>query len=345
MKKIKIISAILVFFLIAAGSNLVFADGGNRNGTAGAVQLLIPVGPRGIAMGSATLANSKGIESIFWNPANLSRGSKSTEVLFEHMNYIADIGVQYGAIKTSIEGFGTLGFHIKTLDIGEIPVTTADFPDGIGRTYTPQFFTIGATYSVMLSDRISVGVTCNYISEKIEFASATGLGFNIGLSYSDLANLKGLNFAIAMKNFGGNMKYDGSGLLVLADANGYLRPEQYYKIEAAPFELPSSVQFGLSYHYDINKLNAIEAAIQFENANFWGDMYSGGLEYAYDDMVFLRFGYHVSPTLIKLENGFEISGGVGFKYNFSGVDIGVDYAYHDHDTFSGNHVFSLYLGL
>ncbi|MBN2572657.1 MAG: PorV/PorQ family protein [Ignavibacteriales bacterium] len=345
MKKIKVISAILVFFLIAAGSNLVFADGGERNGTAGSVQLLIPVGPRGIGMGSGTLANSKGIESIFWNPANLSRGSKSTEVMFEHMSYIADIGIEYGAIKTSVEGFGTIGFHIKTLDIGEIPVTTSDFPDGIGRTYTPQFFTIGATYSIMLSDRISVGLTCNYISEKIEFVSATGLGFNIGLTYSDLANLKGLNFAIAMKNFGGNMQYDGSGLLVLADANGYLRPEQYYKIEAAPYELPSSVQFGLSYHYDINKQNAIEAAIQFENANFYGDMYHGGFEYAYDNMVFLRFGYQVSPTLIKAENVFGLAGGIGFKVNVGGMALGVDYAYRDAKVFDGNHIFSLYLGL
>ncbi|MBN1638929.1 MAG: PorV/PorQ family protein [Ignavibacteriales bacterium] len=345
MNKIKIISAILVFFLIAAGTNLIFADGGDRKGTAGAVQLLIPVGPRGIAMGEATLANSYGIESIFWNPANLSRGGKNTEVMFEHMSYIADIGVEYGAIKTYVDGFGTIGFHIKTLDIGEIPVTTSDFPDGIGRNYTPQFFTIGATYSIMLSDRISVGLTCNYISEKIEFASATGFGFNIGLTYSNLANLKGLNFAIAMKNFGGNMKYDGSGLLVLADAQGYLRPQQYYKIESAPFELPSSVQFGLSYRFDINKQNAIETAIQFENSNFWGDMYHGGLEYAYDDMVFLRFGYHVSPNLNKLENGFEIAGGAGFKYNIGGLCVGVDYAYRDNDTFSGNHVFSLYLGL
>jgi hypothetical protein len=36
-------------------------------------QLLIPVGPRGIAMGEANLAACLWVESIFWNPAGVAK--------------------------------------------------------------------------------------------------------------------------------------------------------------------------------------------------------------------------------------------------------------------------------
>mgnify|MGYP003556082330 CR=1 FL=1 len=49
----------------------VYAGGGNRTGTGGAAQLLIPVGPRGIAMGEANLAVGHGIESIFFYQCNV----------------------------------------------------------------------------------------------------------------------------------------------------------------------------------------------------------------------------------------------------------------------------------
>lgn len=60
----------------------VYAGGGNRTGTGGAAQLLIPVGPRGIAMGEANLAVAQGIESIFWNPAGVANMQNSTSVMF-----------------------------------------------------------------------------------------------------------------------------------------------------------------------------------------------------------------------------------------------------------------------
>ena len=50
----RIIKLISVFILTLAISN-VFAEGGERTGTAGASELLIPVGPRGIAMGESNL--------------------------------------------------------------------------------------------------------------------------------------------------------------------------------------------------------------------------------------------------------------------------------------------------
>ena len=80
MKKTKIYLLLFTALLFTATS--LFAGGGKRNGTAGASQLIIPVGARGIAMGGATLTNSYGIESLHWNPANLSRSTSATSAAY-----------------------------------------------------------------------------------------------------------------------------------------------------------------------------------------------------------------------------------------------------------------------
>ena len=126
----------------------VYAGGGNRTGTGGAAQLLIPVGPRGIAMGEANLAVAQGIESIFWNPAGVANMGNSTSIMFSHMSYIADIGVEYGAVSTNFEGFGVLSLSLKSLSIGDILVTTTSDPDGLGGAkFSPQMLTAGLSYS------------------------------------------------------------------------------------------------------------------------------------------------------------------------------------------------------
>ena len=84
-----------------------------RNGTAGAQELLIPVGARGLSLSGSYVAGLEGVESIYYNPAGLALMDKSVEVLFSHTTYIADIGISYAAIGTRFEGFGTLGFTYK----------------------------------------------------------------------------------------------------------------------------------------------------------------------------------------------------------------------------------------
>ena len=86
--------------------------------------------------------------------------------MFSYMSHIADIGVTYFGVSTNLEGFGTVAVTLKSLAIGNINVTTVDNPDGNGQSFKPTFLTLGLTYSRMLSDRISVGLTMNYISEK-----------------------------------------------------------------------------------------------------------------------------------------------------------------------------------
>ena len=342
MKKIKLISSLLLVTLFISSS--VFAGGGSRNGTAGAAQLLIPVGARGISMAGSTLVGATGVEALYWNPANLVRGDLSTNVMFSHMNYLADLNVSYGAVSTNIEGFGALAFSLKSLSIGEIPVTTVTNPDGTGQTFTPSFMTVGLTYSRMLSDRISVGITANLITEQMALVSTTGIGFNIGISYRNLANVDGLSFAVVLKNLGPQMKYDGTGLNVYAISDDLSRPNQFYRLESAEFELPSTMELGMGYNLNFNAENALVLNGVFQNSNFYGDEYKFGAEYSYDNTFFVRGGYMFMPELETDNNVFGLTAGVGLNYNLGGANVKIDYAFRESKFFDNNHIFSVTLG-
>lgn len=334
-----------IFIILALAASAIYAGGGVRNGTGAASQLLIPVGARGIAMSGSSISGTSGLESVYWNPANLSY-DQGTNVLFSHMSYIADIGVTYVGVSTNIDGFGALAFSLKSLAIDEINVTTVENPDGNGQTFQPTFLTLGVTFSRLLSDRIAVGVTMNYITEKLGLVSANAVGFDIGITYRNLANVDGLALAMALKNFGPQMRYDGSGLYINATPSTLERGEAAYKREAMAFELPSLLEIGMSYNLNFNASNYLQLSGTYQNANYYGDEVRLGMEYGLNDMFFVRGGYMFLPELDNDDaNIYGLTAGLGIKYDLGGTQLKFDYAFRQTQFFDDNHVFTIQLGL
>lgn len=342
MKKIFTHKLVLLLLL---SSVVIYAGGGTRNGTGGAAQLLIPVGARGIGLGGSDLSSMKGIEALYWNPAGISRVDNGVEATFSRMSYLADIGVNYGAVSFQLADIGVVAVSLKTLAIGDIDVTTIQNPDGTGQTYAPQLMTAGVTYARNLSDRISVGITGNLISEKLGLVSSTGVAFNIGVMYTGLGGFDGLSFAIVMKNIGPQIKFNGSGLNVLGSANGYHRPSQYYTIDAAAYELPSSLELGLAYTPIMTENNMLSISTTFQNNNFSGDQYKLGAEYTFNNLFSLRGGYTLAPEYDDEEFIYGLTAGFGINYEIEGLKVRFDYAYRDVDYFDSNHTFALTFGL
>jgi hypothetical protein len=330
--------------MLAAALQSVLASGGNRTGTGGAAQLQIPIGARDLAMGGATISTSSGIEALYWNPAGIAKSSTGASLMFSHMSYIADIGVDYGAASANFEGLGTFALSIKSLSIGEMLVTTTQNPDGTGQTYSPQFFVAGATFAKQLSDRISVGVTANLVSERIAEVSSSGVAFNVGVMYENLGSINGLSLGVAVKNVGPQMKYDGPGLYASAAVPGQNRGANLITIEAAPYELPSTIEFGLGYHYAFSGNNALQISGTFQNNNFSGDEYRGGVEYGYNNNFFVRAGYSGSPASQSDDYIYGLTAGAGVAYDFEGTQISFDYAFRSVKYFDGNHIISIKLG-
>jgi hypothetical protein len=337
-----ILKQILAFLLIGCLTN-VLASGERRNGTAGAQELLVPVGARGMGLVGTDIAGLSGVEAIYYNPAGMSNMTGSVEATFSYMTYIADINLVYGAVAINLGEIGSLGVGVKTLDIGEIPVTTTDRPEGTGAMFSPRFTVIGLSYSNFLTANIKAGVSFNLISEQISSSSANGLSIDAGIQYDNFALVNGLKLGLVLKNFGPQMKFSGPDLIRNATDAGSLRGEQFYLIDAASFELPSQLAIGISY--DINKDEQISYMVSsaYESNNFSNDGLKIAGEVGFNDMFFLRGGYiYVAEASSEsAENIFGPTFGGGVNLQSGNLELIFDYAYRITDYFDDNQVFAL----
>lgn len=331
---------------------VVLADSGvaqsKRVGTAAASQLLIPIGARDLALGGASIANTKGVEAMYWNPAGLGRIHSGAEGMFSTMSYIADINVNYGAVAANFEGFGVVGLSFTALDFGDIPLTSESDPENQqGRFFSPSFMTLNFGFARGLTDAIAAGMNLKLVSEKVERVSASAFALDLGIQYKGLVGVKGLELGVAVKNIGPQMKYEGPGLYHSALTQEGLRPTQRLLSEAGSFELPSVIEIGLSYeglvenniYYGVNGV--------FSNNNLYNDEYKVGAELGYQMETFEiygRFGMGFVPQVEKVDNIFGESFGVGVHWNAPGVQFTVDYAYRSAQYFNGNNVFSIKFG-
>ena len=318
-------------------SSQAFAGSPGRLGTAGAQELRIPVGSRATAMGGAAIADVSGVEALYWNPAGAADVS-GMEVAFSHLSYIADITLNYVGMTTSVRDLGSLGVGVRILNIGDIAVTTEEFPEGTGATYSPNFFVVGLTYARRLTDRVAFGATGMYIHEKIMRETASGIAFDLGFQYT--TGIEGLEFGIVMKNYGPNMQFDG------ADLEYFERPTQddpqaikkTMRLVSASFELPSSIQFGTSYELMEMGENRVILTGNFQSNSFSEDEYRTGVEYAFGERFFLRGGYVYSDQSDYL---YGATFGAGMNLSLGEASLVVDYSYGTTEFFDANQFFTV----
>lgn len=357
MKKSFLYTFLLIGVMMAVMVHSLSAQEGRnkRVGTAAATELLIPVGARDLAMGGASLATTSGVDAIYWNPAGLARHGGSAEGMFSTLSYLGDITVNYGAVGINFSGFGTVGISVKSLDFGDVPLTTNDDPENTsGRSFSPTFLTLGLTYSRAFTDAITFGTSLKLISEKMARVNGSGFAIDLGVQYHSIGGLKGLDLGVAMKNIGPQVKFDGSGLLRAGTATNGDRPEQFYSSKAATFELPSSVELGLAYTRKMNETMTLGVNGTFANNNLGLDGYRGGAELAYtgERVGFAaRGGLELSPDAGQDLNSnviddsiFGPTFGFGLNYKAPGIALTLDFAYRQTDFFNSNKMFSLKFG-
>ena len=339
-------------------SSIVEAGSKRRRGTAGAQELLIPMGSRGTAMSGAFVAGISGIEAAEWNVAGIAGMSGTGEAMFTHSSWIADIDITYAAIASNFGGKNMFGLSLKSLDFGDIDVTTADLPDGTGETYSPNFITLGFLYSRQMTDRILFGADIKIINESIMRESATGFALDAGVQYKTSPN--GIKIGASIRNLGLNMIFNGP------DLEEFHQPEdtepgtntEPRRISLSAFELPTTLELGVAYGpLDLGAAKAVFCA-SFLNNNFSLDEYRFGAEINVMDMFYTRAGlalaFDPEPFGADFIEGTEDDTGddqwesssedfiwgptFGFGLNLSrltGLGLSVDYAYRTAEYFDG----------
>lgn len=323
------ITVILMVLLVMAFSTA-FAGNSLRVGSAGAQELLIPVGARGTAMGGALTAGVTGVESIFWNPAGLAL-MDGAEMMFSHQPYFADIDINYGAIATKLEDFGTIAFSAKVVSIGSIEETTEAEPEGTGTTFSPTMSVIGVSYAKVLTANVSFGATFSYINETIFDVSASGMAIDAGFIYNP--RWKGVTIGMVIKNYGPTMEFAGPGF----DRSFEEAGQRTVSASATTFELPSFIKFGIAYDFMDNGPNFATLTGNFVSNNFSEDQWQGGFEYVYDTKYSIRGGYNYSNQEDYI---YGLSFGAGLAYPVGESTITFEYSWTETEFFDANQYFT-----
>ena len=343
------IRALGLLALVALAVSSAWAGSDGRKGTNGAVELQIPVGARGTALGAPSASDVTGVEATFWNPAGLA-GLEGTEAIFTHTNYFADMKVNFAAAAIRAGALGSLAFSAKVLSVGDVVVTTEQSPDGTGEILRPTFSVLGLSWARAFTDRVNFGATANFVNENVASVSANGLAFDFGVQYK--TGWRGLQFAMTMKNFGNSMAFNGQNLEFPANPPGSEpgAANRVVRLTTAPFEMPS--YFNLSGTYDAWRQgnSALKIMGAFQNNNFAGDNLCTAAEWSFKQNLALRgswFGTMTTTTDAATGNdklsfdsgddlykGFALGGTATVK---SGVaTMGVDVAWRPAREFFGD---------
>jgi hypothetical protein len=176
--------------------------------------LEIPVGARGIAMGSAYTAVTDDISSIWWNPAGLGF-IQQREVMLTVVDYTMDLTYSYAAAAAPIgDGSVVLGGFFGYLDIPETEITTIGSPNGTGRTYNAYDFQAGASIAYTFSDRFIGGLNAKFVHQEVlNNISGGAFAIDAGAIYHTEFAGREIKFAFAIQNLGTNITMSGPNLL------------------------------------------------------------------------------------------------------------------------------------
>ena len=340
---IRILITTLVFLM--ASVSLVFAGNPDRQGEAGAYELLMNPWAKSAGLHTINTSSIMGVESIRLNPAGLSRVA-GTEIVLGHTIYLSgtDIGMNAVGIAQKLKNGGSFGISLMALDLGEIPVTTEDQPEGTGATFSPNFVNMGLSYAHLFENKISVGLTFRAISESTADLSAFGFAIDAGVQYVSGENDE-FKFGISLRNIGTPMSFKGEGLAVQFEETDKEVPHaNTFSSRGESFELPSQLNIGLSYDFLLGE-NKLTLLGNFTSNSFSEDQIGIGAEFSLNKMFQLRAAYKYtnesdqsaidkSPVYTGLAAGLSVM--VPFKKEGDSM-IGIDYGYRASNPWNGSH--------
>ena len=322
-------------------------ESGSRAGSAGALELLVPLTARSTALAGATasgMAGLSGLEALYANPAGMALNTRTT-AMFSRLEYVADIGVNYLAIAQPVGSNSSIALTIAAWDFGDLFTQTEFAPEISDLTFNVSYITAGLTYARQLTDRVAAGITVKIISETIADVSASATAFDAGMTY--IVGESGLRLGVSLKNVGNELQYSGSGLIQQAQI-GNQEPTantNALAFEAEGVQLPTLLNFGVSYTRDMGAASTVTLLGNFRSNSFDQDQYAFALEYGFQDLFYLRGGYQATEDLDEtMYTG--LSYGAGINVNLGGTtQLRIDYSIVPTDFFDDVQYFTAIITL
>jgi len=338
----------LLFALVALfGTRVAVAGNPDRQGEAGANQLIINPWARCAGLHAMNTSNTVGPEAMYLNVAGLSRVT-GAQIQLGHTRYIADINLNaIGFAQPVGKNGGVFGVSLIAMDLGEFEYTTTETPEGSGATFSPTYFNKGLSYAHLFENKVSVGVTAKLVNEAVSNAAARAFALDAGVQYVTGEN-DNFKFGISLRNVGSKMRFSGEGLSKQLPNPGPIDYNSTYYERATAYELPSQLNIGASYDWLLGTKNRLTLMGNFTSNAFSRDQLGGALELSVSKNFGLRVGYKAELDAPEeeatIDNG--ISGGISFSVPVrkgSDTRIGLDYGYRQTKVFNGIHNLGLRL--
>lgn len=307
-------------------------------GTSSAAFLQIPVGAKGIAMGSAFTAIADDGSAMFWNPGNLANQSKRT-LFVHHSPWLPGLGYYYLGFSLPVENIGVFGINVTSLQSDEMDITTPEAPMGTGETFTAASTAVGIVFARRLTDRFSIGANFKYIDEKIFHSNATGFAFDVGTMF--ITPFRNVRFGVSVSNMGTRMQMNGEDLNTYVD----VAPAQQGNndnivagLKTDRFDLPIVMRIGISWDLRLPEGSRLTLACDGVNPNDNAQSLNLGVEFAaWKELLVLRGGFN-ELFLADRENGLTLGAGLKIPYA-NDFNLAFGYAYQDFEFLGGvNHI-------
>jgi hypothetical protein len=256
--------------------------------------LSIGVGGRALGLGGAYAALANDASAAYWNPAALARLNYPEFMLMHDERFGGIVNYDFGAVAIPYSTNTTLAVSLMRLGVDGIPdsryalvdrnqngiLDGTDYIDPNKVTYfNSADWALYFSYSKRISDNLTYGINLKLLRRGLEVASATGVGFDIGVLYSPRENW----FVAA------NVQDVTTTLIAWSTGTNEL--------------ISPTLKLGTVYFFDFFKgrfAPTIDVDVRFENRQFASIAHLGqisfdphlGLEFDYKNTVALRIGYN-----------------------------------------------------
>ncbi|MGQ9798778.1 MAG: PorV/PorQ family protein [Ignavibacterium sp.] len=332
MKTLKVVLSIIIIL----GITSIINPQTLKTGTTAAQVLKFNVGPRAIGMGGAFTSVSNDILSTYWNPAGTS-SIVSNEAFFNHTDLYIDIKHDYAAFASNLSDLGTVGLFVSVLSMDEMQVRTIENPEGTGEFFDAGALVIGVNYSRYLTENFSIGFNFKYINESIWHMSANGFAIDVGTLYK-IPILNEFRIAASISNFGTKMQLSGRDVTKTFASGSTGKDILNVNLELDHFDLPLLFRFGVSADLLKEESSRLTVAVDAVHPNDHSEYINSGLEYSWNEIVFIRGGYN---SLFETDSEKGLTVGFGLNYRLiDAIKLKLDYAYQDFGRLTSVHYFS-----
>lgn len=273
--------------------------------------LKIGVSARATSMGSAFTAAADDASAAFWNPAGLVEVD-GTVVSINHTEWPADINLDYANyVFSPVFIRGKVALHARGLTMDPQVVRTVYRQGGTGEMFDSGDMSFGASYARYFTDKFSAGFTVAWVHMGLADRSVNTVVSDFGLQYR--IGIRGMKLGMAVQNIGAQVDFDNR-----------------------PSKMPTTFKVGLAVDTYRSGPHSLLTVGEFSRPSDNKERQNLGVEYSYNDFLFLRSGYNINFD----SESFAAGAGISLQTSQS-TSVGVDYSFVDMDALGGVHRVSL----